>query len=392
MGRAGDVVVVGGGVMGAAIALALAERGAGRIWLLEKSHPAAGSSGKSGAILRQHYSHPETVRMAREGLHAYRDFAARTGRDIGFTRHGMVFLVDPRDADALRANVAMQRAEGVPTEVVDEDELAHREPRGFYPEGALAAWEDDAGSVDPRRAVEAMVAEAESRGVILVQGETVSGLRRRDDTVTGVETSHGGLDAAHVVLATGPWSAARFTEWGLPLPLRVVRPQQAFLEPPAGFGDPIPIFADLTLGTYWKPEGARHTRVGWVYTSDDASVDDPDHYDEGVDGVFVAEARRRVGERLPGYRRATAWGGCAALYTMTPDDHAVVGPPPGLGGVTVATGFSGHGFKLAPAVGRGVAEWIVDGQPRAFPAAFFAADRFGSEREITPRYRFGLLG
>lgn len=392
MGRTGDVVVVGGGVIGAATALALARRQAGRVWLLEKSHPAAGSSGKSGAILRQHYSHPETVRLAREGLHAYRDFAASTGRDIGFRTHGMVFLVDPRDEAALRANVAMQQAEGVPTEVVDEDELARREPRAFWFEGAVAAWEADAAAVDPRRTVEALVAEAEALGVIVVQGETVTGLRRDGHRVTGCDTSHGGLDAGHVVLALGPWSVHRFAEWGFPMPLRAIRPQQAFLEPPAGFGDPIPIFADLTLGTYWKSEGAHHTRVGWVYTHDDAPVDDPDHYDEGVDGAFVAEARRRVGQRLPGYQKATAWGGCAALYTMTPDDHAILGPPPGQEGLTVATGFSGHGFKLAPAIGRGIAEWIVDGEPTAFPAAFFSPERFGTERQISPGYRYGLLG
>lgn len=405
MPRTADVVVVGGGIMGASIALYLARQKGGRIWLLEKRHLAAGSSGKSGAILRQHYGHVETIRMAREGLGFYRDFAETFGVDIGFRRQGMIFLVDPRDRDALRRHVALQVAEGVPTRVVDEHDMASIEGRGFYEADSLGCYEEDAGHVDPRQAVEAFVAAAQDAGLTTSVGETVTGLLGSSSRVTGVRTSHGRIQAGHTVLAAGPWTARLLgsneagEDLARPDPdhrlaklLRVVRPQQAFLEPPADFGAPHPMFADLRLGAYWRAEGPRHTRVGSLDTGSDEIVDDPDHYDECASHAFVVAQRERVGRRIPAYTRATLWGGCGALYTVTPDSHPLIGPVPGLDGCTLVAGFSGHGFKLAPAVGRGVAEWILDGEPRAFPRGFFAAQRFQLGQPIRGGYAYGILG
>jgi glycine/D-amino acid oxidase-like deaminating enzyme len=393
MGATADVVVVGGGVMGCAIALELVQRGAGRVCLLEKKHLAAGSSGKSGAILRQHYSHVETIRMAREGLAFYRDFAAQYGRDIGFVQSGMVFLVDARDRVTLQRHVAMQQDEGVPTRVVDHHELAVIEPRGFYETDCLGAFEEDSATVDPRRAVEALAVAAHEAGAMLSLGEGLTGLRADERRVQGVDTTHGSIDCGHVVLATGPWSVALVRDqlrWDLPL--RVVRPQQAFLEPPADFGDPIPIFADLRLGSYWKAEGPRHTRVGDLGTAHDRAVEDPDDYDEGVSHAFLQQQKNVVARRLPGYARATLWGGVGALYTMTPDSHPVIGAPPRLGGFTLVTGFSGHGFKLAPAVARGVAQRILHDDDSRLAPTLFSPERFGQERPAAPGYRFGILG
>ena len=99
-----------------------------------------------------------------------------------------------------------------------------------------------------------------------------------------------------------------------------------------------------------------------------------------------------MARRFPDYESAILWGGGSALYTVTPDAHAVIGPLPGLDNFFLVTGFSGHGFKLSPMVGRGVAEWIVDGEPRAFDRTFFSAERFGRETGISTSYRFKILG
>jgi sarcosine oxidase subunit beta len=393
MARTADIVIAGGGIMGAAIAVELAQRKAGRVWLLERSYPGAGETGKSGAILRQHYSRQETVRMAREGLLYYRSFAQVHGIPIGFTQRGMIFLLHAADRAALAQNVAMQTRLGVPTRMVEEAELSAIEPRATYEEDAIGCYEEDSGVVDPRLTVEALVAVAQRAGVQTSFGEELTGLVRDGRRVTGVVTSHGVIRTARVVLAAGPWSVRLLDAWHCGgIPLRVVRPQQTFLEPPAGFGGPTPIFGDLRLGLYWKSEGPRHTRVGALSYDDDEHVDDPDHYDEGVSAEFVQRCRAGVARRLPAYARATIWGGCGALYTVTPDAHPVIGPLPGAEGALLVTGFSGHGFKLAPAVGRGVAEWIVDGQPRAFPPELFDPLRFRAGRAISSGYRYGILG
>lgn len=401
MARTADVLVVGGGIMGVCTALALAERGAS-VWLLEKRHPGAGESGKSGAILRQHYSRPETVRMAREGLLAYKAVAEKYGASIGFTQPGMIFLVDAGDREGLRANVEMQRGLGVPTRMVDEQELSRIEPRGCFEEDIVGCFEADAGYVDPRRTLEALLATAQRLGVRTSYGEAVLSLLPKSPSgtfgqsgarVTGARTTHGEVHAAHTVLATGPWSVRLLRDWGFAdVPLRIVRPQQAFLEPPAGYGAVGPVIGDLRLGYYWKDEGARHTRVGAMAYDDDPEVADPDEYDEGVDAGFLRACRDAVARRLPAFARATVWGGCGALYTVTPDAHPVIGPLPGLAGLTLVTGFSGHGFKLAPAVGRGVAEWILDGNPRAFPAALFDPARFRNGTGLSTGYRYRILG
>jgi glycine/D-amino acid oxidase-like deaminating enzyme len=178
---------------------------------------------------------------------------------------------------------------------------------------------------------------------------------------------------------------------GLDVPLEVVRPEQAFLRLPADFGDDHPIVADLPNEVYYKPE-AGATRVGLISYDGDARVD-PDAYDEGISSEFLHEARRRVQRRLPAYARAVLWGGGGALYTVTPDGQAAIGPVAGLEGFVLVTGFSGHGFKLSPAVGRGVAEYVVHGTTRWLDFDFFDPERFRRPQPSRAgSYRYKILG
>ena len=393
MQRAYDVVVIGGGVMGLAIAAQLRSQGAGSVVLLERSFLGAGESGKSGAILRQHYSHVQTIRMARSSLAEFAGFQERTGRDIGFRRTGMLFLVPAADRESLAANVALQKAEGVQVELLDAEGLRGLEPRGRF-EDVGAAWEPEAAHVDPVRTVGAFGAEATRLGVDVQIGCEVVGIVVEEEAgarrVSGVETSAGRIATRSIVAATGPWSSRLLQAIGIEMPLEVVRPQQAFLRPPVDFGDDHPIIADLPNEVYFKPEGGA-TRVGQIAYDHDDRVD-PDDYDEGVASEFVHDARARVAKRLPAYGRAVLWGGGSGLYTITPDAHAVIGPLPGLEGFVLVTGFSGHGFKLSPAVGRGVAEFVLNGSTRALDLDFFDPDRFRRRQHLSSGYRYKILG
>lgn len=393
MQRSYDVVVIGGGVMGLMVATHLRLLGAGSVALLEQRYLGAGESGKSGAILRQHYSHVQTIRMARSSLAEFAAFQERTGRDIGFRRPGMLFLVPVAERATLEANVQLQQREGVQVELLDADALRQLEPRGRY-DDVVAAWESEAGSVDPVRTVGAFGAEATRLGVDIQLGCEVRGIVAEPDPsgrrVGGVETSSGRIATRQVVAATGPWSLRLLSTLGIDVPLEVVRPKQAFLRPPTDFGDEHPIVADLPHEVYYKPE-AGGTRVGMIAYDQDERVD-PENYDEGVDNAFLLDARARVQRRLPAYSRAVVWGGGSGLYTITPDGQAVIGALAGLEGFILVTGFSGHGFKLSPAVGRGVAELLVHGTTLALDLDFFDPERFRRKLAHDSGYRFKILG
>jgi len=389
-----DVVVIGGGVMGLFTALELVAAGVRRVVLLEKTDVGAGSSGKSGAILRQHYSHETTIAMARTSLAAYRDFEADHGLDIGFRELGMVFVGPGSNRPALEANVRAQRALGVVTEVVGADELRILEPAARFEDDEVAAFEPEAATVDPGRTLHALLALARGAGVDVRPGTGARGLvRAGDGAVTGVELTDGAsLGAGAVVAAAGPWTGRLCRDVGIDLPLRAIRPEQAYFAPPADRASERLVFGDLRTGLYWKPEIAGWIRVGRLDSDDDRDVPDPDRYDEGVSDAFLRDCRRRMTERLPRYATAVSWGGCGALYTMTPDSHAIIGPVAEAPGLLVVSGFSGHGFKLGPSVGRGVAGLITGGDTGPMDPAFFAADRFGRDAAVRGAYAYGILG
>lgn len=393
MADTADVVIIGGGIMGTSIALHLAEREVGTVVVLEKRFLGAGSSGKSGAILRQHYSHETTIRMARHSLQFYAAFQERYGADIGFTQPGMVFLANELAREALERNVELQRSLGVEAEVVNAAELRDLEPRGRFEDDALGAWEPEAAYVNPVRTVYGLAQAAHDRGADVRTGARVTEVMTNAGSVRGVRTAGGlTLEAPVVVNAGGPWAGLLLDRLQLDYPLQAIRPEQAYLEPPGDFGDRTAIYADLLTDLYWKPEPAGWTRIGKMSYEGDDRVPDPDDYDEGVSQDFLDFTRAAIAKRIPAFKQAVSWGGCGALYTITPDAHPLIGPVPEIDGLYLASGFSGHGFKLAPAVGHGVAALITGANPDPLDPAFFAVDRLRNDNPVTVPYAYGILG
>lgn len=410
--------------MGAAIAWQLARRGHPidePIVLFEKTRLAAGSSGRSGAILRQHYSDRELAAMARDSLRVFTHLEARTGRNIGFQRTGVITLAGPSRPDTIelvRRNVAMQRAIGIDTREVDARELRELVPGIVVADGSIGAYEPDGGGVDPVRTVEVFAALAREAGAITRLGVRVRALVREGERVIGVDTDEGRTLAEDVIVAAGPWSRPILADVGVDLPLTVVRPEQHFLAlPRAGrtsasdatariedsvldrFGlarDALapaahPVILDLERGFYTRCEAhTSRTRVGRMDYSRDDPIPDPDALDERVSGEFRAWARQQLVARLPAYADERDVDALVGLYTLTPDAQALIGRPRDLHGLVIVTGFSGHGFKLAPSVAEGVTQ-LVHGEPvSAFDAAFFAPERFTGREAGPAGGAFGL--
>jgi sarcosine oxidase, subunit beta len=418
------VVIIGGGVMGVAIAWHCALRAdpiEEPVVLLEKEQLGAGSSGRSGAILRQHYSDPELACMARDSLRVYADFELRTGRSIAFQRTGVVTLAGPAQPELLarvERNIVMQRALGIDTQRLEAPALRALVPGLSIGDGVIGAFEPGAGGVDPLRTVEAFAAVAREHGAITRVGVRALELVVERGRVRGVETDHGRIACEQVVVATGPWSRAFLRTAGIELPLRVVTPEQHFLRMPATaartttdanetladalldrFGlprnalppAPHPTLLDVELGFYTRCEAhAARTRVGRMDYTFDAELEDPDQLDQHVNPQFRSWARAVLEQRLPVYRAEPDAGALKGLYTLSPDAQALIGPRRELEGLFVVTGFSGHGFKLAPSVGAGVAQMLWGEPVSAFDARFFDAHRFDGKPEMLPSGAFGL--
>lgn len=420
-------VILGGGVMGVSIAWHLARKRDPHhepVVLLEKSALAAGESGRSGAIVRQFYSDREVAAMARDSLRVFAGFETRTGRSIGWMESGVLTLghrAKPGQRELIETNVAMMRSLGIDVELVDARRLRELVPGIAVDDGTLGAWEPHAGGVDPNLTVQAFAALAREHGAVTRIGVRGEELLVRDGRIVGVRTSDGVIDCEQVVVATGPWTKPLLARAGVELPLRVVRPEQHFLALPrassgapsaastrasraathesldeelrARFGldarvalhAPHPVLLDLALGFYSRCDMlAQRTRVGRMDYHDDFEVLDPDDYEVEVSAPFQHWARTQLAARLPKYAESKDVDSFVALYTLTPDAQAVLGPVEGrdgpIEGLFVASGFSGHGFKLSPSIGEGMAQMLCGEPVSAFDVPFFAPQRLSRTR------------
>ena len=383
--RTADVLVVGGGVMGLSIAFQLARRGKAGVVLLETGQPGRGESGKSTAILRQHYSHALTARLAKHGIEFFSsEFRELTGSDPGHKRTGMLVVAGPKDGARLRLNVERLSEAGIETKLLSAKDLKGVSFDAAWEESTVAAFEPDAGYVNPWSVLKGLEAGCRQAGVEVRTGERVTALSLHNGRVVGVRTSRGLVSAGTVVLAAGPWSAKLARSAGLKLPLKVTRPQVASYY----FGDARGrglVFADLGRDAYWLPNPGGLTLVGGLDLRKDAPVADPDRAPEHLEPRMIGEFRRRVAGRVPSFASAIYRGGYGALYTLSPDLHPLVGRS-GLEGLVLAVGFSGHGFKLSPAVGLAVAELVADGSYSTFDLSPFRPDRFKAGTALGSAY------
>jgi sarcosine oxidase subunit beta len=388
---ASDVIVVGGGVNGVAIAFNLARRGV-KVTLVERESVAAGPTGRSCGIIRQHYSHEVTARMARRGLEIFQNFDDVVGGNCDFRRTGCLVPVGSRDVPSLEANVALQQAVGVDTRLISAEELAELEPHADFGGIAAAAYEPEAGYADAYSTANAYARRAGELGAEFLTGTRVLSVTVEGGQVKGVLTDSGPLSAGAVVLAAGPWSRRLGEACGVELPLTAARVQ-------VGLFNRTPrierhgVVLDTTLGIYTRPEADDLMLVGSLETSEaEHRVEDPDRYPEGADFDRISLYSKRVVERYPAMSGASFRNGYASLYDVSPDWQPVLDELPGVERLYCAAGSSGHGFKLAPAVGEMMAALILDGKDPEDDISFFSFERFGAETSLAGRYDQKILG
>ena len=384
MAERAEVAIVGGGIMGASLAFALAKRGVRDVLMLERRTVAAGASGRTGALLRQHYSNRPEATLAHLSLQVFKHWGEVVGGDCGYVPCGLIVTVAQGGADdpnvaRLRSNVEFQRSLGIATEALPAAELQRLQPFARFDDIVVGAYEAESGYVDAVAATRGLLDAAQARGVRLHEGVTATGIQVAGGRATGLETSAGPVEAGAVVCAAGAWAAPLLATSGVTVPLEPIRVQVAIVNRP----DAMPragtmAYVDTAAGIFCRDWGPNRTLLG-IGGGEFHEAVDPDDYKEQNDPAFAPLALEWLSRRMPAMRGASYLYGHAGLYDMTPDAHPIIGAAPGVDGLYLCTGFSGAGFKKGPAIGRCLAELIADGRATTVDLHPFRLERFDDE-------------
>lgn len=391
MSETAEVVIVGGGLEGCAAAWSLAQRGVTDVVVLERGTVGSGMTGKSSGIVRCHYGVSSLAAMAAASLEVFEKAEELFGSDIGFRQTGYVVGVGEQNVDNMRKSLVAQRAVGVQTEEIAPAEVARLWPfADLSPFGAFA-WEARGGYGDAYQTAQAFAVNARAAGVRIRQGANVTELVVTGDRVTGVRLADGSeVSAGTVVVATGVWTRPFLAAHGVDMPIRVIREQIVMIDPGLDIGK-VPVFSDLVSLQYVRPEVGGEILFGNSDLPGYDAIDpaDPDSYLNRATDDFVDITVDKVGTRFPGFPDASITSSYAGCYDVTPDWNPVISRAP-LDGLVIAAGFSGHGFKIAPSVGKLIADVVVDGHssdPR-IPESDFRYSRFAEDDPLKTPYPY----
>ena len=377
-----DVVVVGAGCIGASVAVHLVMAGMRRVVLLEKGGPASMTTGWSSAIVRQHYSQPTFARWAMDSLSVWRAFSEIFGAQPVFTQTGWAIAGGASDVEPMRKCVELLRSLGVRTDFLSAMDLARLEPGADCADLVCAAYEPDAGYCDPRAAATGFATAFVRDGGQAAYGARVTGLRR-DGSGWRLSTSDGAIRTAIVVNAAGAYARWLAAEAGVQMPIEHYAHDISVFD---SVGARIALY-DLLGAAYYRPNGTAETLVGSMNWSEGARVlDDPDAFPSVANPQVQARHTRTVARRYPGSAPRLVRGH-AGIYFITPDRYPILGEAPEAPGVFLACGFS-HGFKVSPAVGKAIAQRLINGPAAAPELDEFRATRFAEGAPVSPLYPY----
>ena len=391
MSRVGfnNLVIVGGGCVGCSIALHAARLDPSlKIVLLERQHVAWGATGKSTAIIRQHYSNPETAAMGLESLRVFENFQERIGGESGFTRTGFLLAVGENDESMLRRNVEMQKGLGIETSVLDPSEIAKLQPGVNVNDLAAAAYEPRSGYADPVVTTQSFAAAAEKLGVEVLERTRVVEVLESGGRVRGVKTEIGEIRSDAVVNAANVWANQIMPRSHAKLPIRILREQSCIFLKPKDFGTQLTVWGDFPRGFYFCPKGSNQLLTGSL-ESNLPEIDDPDNC-EGVEYETVESYSQKLVHRVPAMSHGRWERGWSGPYDVTPDWHPILDESQEVEGLYIAAGFSGHGFKLSPAIGNRMAEFIVTGR-KPQDLAIFRGSRFSEGQKVVGQYESNII-
>ncbi len=385
MAHTADVIIIGGGVHGASLAFHLAQRGLKPL-VLERKFVAAGATGRSSGLVRMHYDLRLECELVWKSFEYFRNWEDMVGGTCGFVRTGFIRIVQPQYEDALRANVAMQQELGIPTLLITADDVKRLAPYFEVGDFTYAAYEPESGYADPPTTAASLMDAARRLGATLKTGVQVTEILTDDSKVRGVRTADGTTyHAPLVVNAAGAWADRIASMVGLDLPFTTWSHDVMFIRRPKALGPTHPTVIDDIHEMYFRPEQGGLTLVG--LESGNPLGEDPDTDTEHPHPGFVERAVDHICRRIPMMEEGSLHSAHRGYDGLSDDQRAIIGPA-GPEGFWLNCGHSGTGFKIAPATGLSLAEWMVDGEPHTVDIRPFALSRFAEGRPLRAEHPY----
>jgi sarcosine oxidase subunit beta len=375
-----DVVIVGGGIVGASIAYHLTAGGCRNVLIIEReSAQGKGSTGKSMGGVRAQFSTPVSIQMSLYSIPFYANFEERLGYPCDYRPQGYLFCATTDKQMAyLQTNYAQQVKMGLKdVRLLDGDEIREMFPQMRADDIIGGSFCSSDGFVDPYSAMIGFTTWATDHGATLWKNATVTGFTRDASGFTSVETTRGPVASRKVVNCAGAWAGGVAGLAGVDLPVEPLRRMLVPSEPFDEFPHTAPMIVDMSTGFHFRPE-ARGFLLAW---------NDPEEtpgFKMDFEAAFVEKILTRAADRVPCFANLPvnpkrAWAG---LYEMTPDHHPILGESPGVPGFFLANGFSGHGVMHAPATGKILSDLILKGETELIDAALLSLSRFAEGRLI----------
>jgi len=371
-----DIVIIGGGVMGASALYHLAQRGAKNVVLLEKEEFfGTGATGRCAGGVRYQFSTEINIKLSLESLPMLERFREEIGQDVNYRQCGYLLVAtNEKDKAAFEHNVKLQNRLGVRTELLSGDEVRKRLPLMRFEDALAGTFHQKDGLVDPNSVVMGYIGAAQKLGAQAVTRAEATGIRVRGGKVEAVESTQGSIKTRTVLNAAGPWSSLIGEMAGVKIPVVPLRRQMYTTTPMPEIPQDFPFVIDFAQSLYFHREGDG-LLIGM------SNADEKPGYDQNVDEDFELVNMEAAAARLPLMERAGRVSHWAGLYEVTPDAHPIFGGTP-VDGFYLVTGFSGHGFMHGPIAGKLMAEYIADGAYKTLDVSMLDLARFDEGRLI----------
>jgi len=373
-----DIVIIGGGVMGASAAYHLMQRGvaARNIVLLEKENFfGQGATGRCAGGVRYQFSTEINIKLSLASLPMLERFKEELGQDVSYRQCGYLLVAtNEKDANKFKHNVELQNKLGVSTQLLSGDEVRARLPLMRFDDAMAGTFNQKDGVVDPNSVVMGYIAAAQRMGVQNFSGTEVIGVNLRGDQVEGVQTTAGAIKTRMILNAAGPWSSQIGKMAGVQLPVIPLRRQMFTTSPLKEIRDDFPFVIDFAQSLYFHREG-EGLLIGM------SNQNEQPGFDQSVDKDFELANLEAAINRMPLVEKAQRSSHWAGLYEVTPDAHPIFGGTT-VNGFYVCTGFSGHGFMHGPISGKLMSEYILDGKFTSVDVSMLDLKRFEEGRLI----------
>lgn len=371
-----EVVIIGGGVVGASVAYHLTECGVTDILILEReAQQGLGSTGKATGGVRAQFETEINIRMSLYSIEFLSYFKQETGIDAGYEPRGYLFLAgNDRQLDYLKNNVTRQKSLGLwNVDIIDPQAIARRVPGINIDDIVGGSFCSGDGFIDPLAVMAGFTKVATDRGAKVISGVEVTAIKTENGKAVAVETSEGEIFADSIVLCSGAWAKEIAATAGIDLPVEPLRRQIIWARSQTELPVGLPMVIDLNDGFHFRP--AKNSRHELLFAYPDP--DEPYSIQTDFDPAFIDKVLPKAKHRAPFLAETEIVPEkCrAGLYEMTPDHHAILGGCE-VEGLYFANGFSGHGVMHSPATGRALAEIIVDGKASFMDVSSLSIERF----------------